>query len=401
MRQLLFLCLLILSANLYSQILGASDKIGFPQLSEQAEISVITCGPGEAVYEAFGHSAFRIRDPKLGIDRVYNYGIFDFNTPNYYLKFAQGNLLYLLGSGDFFFFIKSYQYQNRWVKAQVLDISSREVQACFDYLENNALPKNRAYLYDYFFDNCSTRLYDVINAILGEQLQLPALFEENPKTHRQLIQPYLTDQSWGDFGIDIALGSVIDRGVTMKEFLFLPENVLTFFDDLKIKKDGITKNIVKRTEVILKDTNRKTTDTYLTPFMLFAIIGLIVVVITRKNIKSHLRTKWLDFTLFFSFGLMGLVLTFISFATNHASAANNFNILWAFTPNLVVSFVLLKSKLPKWFSYYLLFLLILIGVVCILWIFKVQIFSNALLPILIFLSVRYVYLYKLGRTVES
>lgn len=392
------LCLLFCTFSLYAQRPATPALSPQTSLSEQAEISVITCGPGEAVYEAFGHSAFRIRDPKTGLDKVYNYGTFDFSTPNFYGKFAQGKLLYLLGTGDFMRFLRSYQYQNRWVKAQVLDLSPKEVQACFNFLENNAQPENRAYLYDYFFDNCSTRLYDVVESVLGDQLDFPEeMIRTSSGTHRTLIQPYLTHQSWGDFGIDIALGSVIDREISLQEFLFLPDNVFAFFDQLKITKNGASKSIVKRTEVLLKETDQTTTDTFLSPFILFSVMGLLVMAVTRKNAQKALRSKWLDFSLFFTFGLMGLALALISFATNHASAANNFNLLWAFAPNLAISFILLKKEIPNWMQYYLLLLLILIGAVCVLWVFKVQIFSNAVLPVLVFLSIRYVYLYKLVR----
>ena len=347
MKQLIFISFLVFTLPLFSQSIATAAQRNSVRLSNTAEISVITCGPGDEVYTAFGHSAFRVRDVKLGIDRVYNYGTFNFDTPNFYGKFAQGSLLYLLSSYDFGRFLKSYQRENRWVKAQVLDIKPSDVQACFDFLENNALPENRAYLYDYFFDNCSTRLYDVIDKVLNENLILPKLFKQSQSTsHRELIQPYLTHQPWGDFGIDLALGSVIDREISMKEYLFLPENVFTFFESLQIEENGVEKNIVKRTETILKSDNRTFISTYLSPFILFSIIGLIIIHMTRKDIKKQQRSKWLDFSLFFITGSIGLVLALIWFATNHIAAANNFNVLWAFAPNLIISFILLKKEIP-------------------------------------------------------
>ena len=115
------------------------------QLSLDAEVSIITAGPGKELYEAFGHSAIRINDPVLNFDLIYNYGIFDFNQPNFYTNFAKGNMIYSLASYDFKYFLASYKKDKRWVKQQVLNLTQEEKQAYFIFLENNALPKNRNY----------------------------------------------------------------------------------------------------------------------------------------------------------------------------------------------------------------------------------------------------------------
>lgn len=394
---LTFFTLLFSLNSVFSQSVATGVQSSSIKLSDFAEISVITCGPGNEVYSAFGHSAFRIRDVKNGIDSVYNYGTFDFDTPNFYAKFAQGSLLYLLSSRDFGLFLRSYHRENRWVKGQVLDLEPSEVQACFDYLENNALPENRAYLYDYFFDNCSTRLYDVIDHTVGEKLIIPETFSNLKETHRTLIQPYLTHQPWGDFGIDLALGAVIDQQVSMEEFLFLPENVFTFFEALKMDDNGIPKPIVKRTETILIQGDNPSPSLLLSPFILFSILGLLIAFITRRDLQKRQRSRWLDFSLFFVFGVVGIVIASLWFATNHQSAANNFNVLWAFAPNSIVSFYLLKKEVPNWIRKYVLLLLVLLGIVVLLWGLKIQIFSNAVLPILLFLGIRYFYLWKLEK----
>ena len=394
MKYFLSLLLLFFISFSHAQSIGSAQQLQPLQLTNNAEISVITCGPGNEIYTAFGHSAFRIQDSALGLDRVYNYGVFDFNTPNFALKFAQGNLLYLLATGDFGRFLRSYKNENRWVKGQVLDLEPQAVQACFDFLENNALPENRAYLYDYFFDNCSTRLYQVIDHAVGNQLVIPETFDSLEASHRSLIQPYLTEQPWGDFGIDIALGSIIDRDVSMEDFLFLPENVLTFFDALQINDNGVQKPIVKRTEDIILAESKPIKSSLLSPFILFSILGLFVVFTTRKDIQNKKRSRWLDFSLFFITGLIGLVLSLIWFATDHAAAANNFNVLWAFAPNLFVSFILLKKELPNWIKKYVLILILFQAIVVILWVFRIQVFSNAVLPVLVLSTVRYYYLRK-------
>ena len=169
------------------------------QLSPKAELSVITCGPGtEELYASFGHSAFRVQDIPNKIDRIYNYGTFNFNTPNFYTKFVQGKLLYQLSAYDFGRFLQGYHLENRWVKGQVLDLTPNEVQQVYDYLENNALPQNRDYKYDFFYDNCSTKLYEVLETVLGDRLIFDNNFASNGYTQRELISQYTISQPWRD-----------------------------------------------------------------------------------------------------------------------------------------------------------------------------------------------------------
>ncbi len=388
MKKLLILFISILSFSAQSQTFSLSDK---------AEISLLTCGPGSEVYSSFGHSAFRVRDPKLGLDRIYNYGTFDFENPNFYGDFIKGNLNYFLSVSETGRFLTVYHHEKRWVKGQVLDLQHTDVQNIFDYLENNALIENREYYYDYFFDNCSTRLVDVLEDVIGNKLMNPELFTEDRLTHRELMQLYLGNQPWGDFGIDLCLGSVIDRETTAEEYLFLPDNVFTYFDALKLQENGNIKPLVKRTEIILLEQDSTVKKPILTPLLLFSLIGLLVIWITMKNMKSNSRSRFLDFILLFSTGLVGLMIVSVWFGTNHISAKNNLNFLWAFAPNLVVSFFLFKKQIPNWVRKYSLFVLILLGIALIAWVLRIQIFSIAIVPIIAFMGVRYFYLWKYAR----
>lgn len=395
MKKLLSHFLFLFTIVVTAKNVGGPIESSALKLSKNAEISVITCGPGSELYTAFGHSAFRIQDTQLGIDRIYNYGTFDFNQPNFYGNFVKGNTLYFLGTTDTGRFLRAYHYEKRWVKGQVLDLSISDVQRMFDYLEYNALHENSSYLYNYFFDNCSTRLVAVVEDVIGGKLINPIIFTEENLTHRELMQLYLGANPWGDFGIDLGLGSPIDRKATPKEYLFLPENVFTYFKYLKIKNssDEIIP-IVRRTEDILPDIKPTAKKTVFTPFIVFSIIGLFLFFKTKNDLKKGSRSRWIDFIVLFSTGLIGVLLTFIWFGTNHISSANNFNIFWAFAPNLFVSFILLKIELPKWMGKYALFLLLLLGLVVVLWVLRIQVYSNGVLPILLFLGYRYYFLWK-------
>ena len=364
------------------------------QLSPQAEVSVITCGPGhEELYATFGHSAFRVLDIPNKIDRVYNYGTFNFDTPNFYLNFARGKLLYDLRAYNFGTFLNSYHRENRWVKGQVLDLSSDEIQQVFNFLEKNAKPENRSYKYDFFYDNCSTKLYDVLEIVLGDKLVFKNNFDEHNYSHRDLIQMYLSNHPWGDFGIDLALGSDIDKKASSKEYMFLPDFVFESFTKINIKDTQNEKTIVKRTEEILLDYEDKNQQAFFTPLIVFSILAFLIITLTYIDFKKKKRNKFLDFILFLTTGVIGIVILLLWFATDHAATANNFNIFWAFSPNLILAFTLLKSKNRSILKHYILFLLILLDVTVLLWIFKIQIFHTALIPILIALYTRYIYLW--------
>jgi hypothetical protein len=382
-------------------LFSISSLVGYSQdiiLSSRAEISVITCDPGAELYSSFGHSAFRVVDPTLHIDQAYNYGTFNFKTDNFYIKFARGKLMYDLSSYPFHYFIRDYIKENRTVVEQVLNLDQTEKQEMFDFLENNAKPENKSYLYDFFFDNCATKLPEVSTKVLDGNIQMNYDFADNlDYTFRELIHLYLDDKPWGKFGIDLALGSVIDRKATPEEYLFLPDYVLKSYENASIQKDNEVVPLVKRTNLLFTTKPADQKKLFFTPLILFSLLAIIVFWITYKDLQNNKRTKWLDFLLFFSTGLVGLLVLLLWFATDHTATAKNYNFLWAFLPNVYVSFLLLKDKLKTWVSYYLILLLLMLLIIPIFWIFTLQVFSMALIPVLILLFMRYIFLYRLHR----
>ena len=359
------------------------------QLSPKATVSVVTCGPGSELYSTFGHSAFRVYDPLLGLDKIYNYGTFDFNAPNFYLNFAKGKLTYQLSATTFSRFLREFKYENRWVKTQELNIEPFEVQAVYDFLENNVKPENRAYQYDFFYNNCSTKIEEVIKTVLKEKVIFSNAHITTHKTHRDLIADYTINQKWAKFGIDLALGSVIDRKATKDDYKFLPDYIYEAFENTTLNTQ---QPLVKESKTILEENKGNESYSIFQPFLVFSVLALFILFITYQNYKSNDRSKWLDFVLYFSTGLVGIVVLLLWFATSHTATYRNFNFLWAFAPNLVVSFFLLKSKLQTWIQYYNWLLLILLVVMLILWLLKIQVFNNALVPLVLALAVRYWYI---------
>jgi hypothetical protein len=377
---------LLLFFLLFSIFVGAQQ-----QLSDGADVSVLTIGPGTSLNDAFGHSAFRIKDEEKGFDLVFNYGVYDFEAPNFILKFAQGKLNYLIGLNRFDDFYNVYTEQNRTIKQQTLNLSKAEKQKLFDALIENYKPENRRYLYDFFFDNCATKIKNVANITCNNTIQfnIPEDYEE--ATFRTLIQDNLNKNSWGSLGIDLALGAVIDQTATPEQHMFLPKNIHSFF---KNATKGTEKTpLIKSSSTLYAAKPVPTSSNFITsPLFIFSLIGILIIYITYKDYKQQKRTKTLDIAIFTITGLAGVVILLLWFATDHEATHNNYNLLWANPLNLIVLFQIFKTKMSKWLNKYLKFLVILLCLMVFHWITGVQVFAIGLIPLLIAVFVRYLFL---------
>lgn len=372
---------------LTGSVLGQAQKI---ELTPLSKISVLTAGSGSELYSSFGHSAIRVQDPTLGVDAVYNYGMFDFTTPNFYTKFTRGKLNYMLARERFPYFLLGYEQEKRWVKEQSLDLTLEERKALFQFLDTNYLPENRDYKYDFFYNNCATKIWDVLKEVYGEKLVLDENYLDQLYTHRQLIHQNVPTNSWSGFGIDLALGSVIDDIATPKEHMFLPEYVMKQMDKAQLG----TKPLASKPEVVLDfEPVDNHLPFFLSPAFWLSVFLVTVLILTYLDFKSNTRRRWLDFILFFVTGIAGVVIIFLWFFTDHTATAGNFNILWAFPPNLIVAFIATQKKGPNWIAKYALFLLVLIAITLVLWLFGVQIFSPLLILVWLALGTRYFFLF--------
>ena len=361
-----------------------------PKLSSQARISLMTCARGTELYSSFGHSAFRLQDPVLGYDYVYNYGTFNFNTPNFYLKFTQGKLMYQLSRSTFEEFLFAYELEKRWVKQQILQLNQEQKQEFFVFLENNYLPENREYLYDYLFNNCSTITGDVLTSLYGDSLVFKDSHLEKRYTFRQLIRQNISYNSWSSFGIDLALGSVIDRKATVREHLFLPYYALSQIRNTELAGAPLLER--ERTVLDYEELSSSTAF-FLSPLFWISVLMIVVLVYTYIDYKYQKRSQWVDFSVFSLTGLIGLVVVLLWFATDHRATAANLNVMWAFPLNLMAAYPLLKrSYVIEWVGWYL--YLLLLGLLASLgvWAIGIQSFSPVLIPLWIALGVRYAFL---------
>ena len=290
-------------------------------------------------------------------------------------------------------FYRIYSYYNRSIDAQVLNLNKFQKQKLYDFLLLNYKPENRGYLYDFFYDNCATKIKDVIQTSTSKAIHFSPPSTYKAATFRTLIQDNLEANSWGSVGIDIALGAVIDITATPEEHLFLPNNVYTFFETATFNNSK-SPLVKKQTTLLKTKPNTKHTNFFLSPFFILSALAFIIIFLTYKDYQYYKRTKFIDLLIFTITGVVGVVLLLLWFATDHEATHNNYNLLWANPLNLLVLFQLYKRKTNSWLPRYLKFNLILFALLIFHWISGVQVFAIGLIPLFLALVIRYLYLTK-------
>jgi hypothetical protein len=377
--------LLLIYPFIYSTIFFAQ--------AQEYQVSLLTCDPGDQLYSAFGHSAIRIWNKETNQNWVYNYGTFDFNTPFFYLKFTQRTLDYMLSVTTYERFLMEYNYFQRNVREQVLDLSPEQIARLIEFLDNNYLPENRFYRYDFFYDNCATRIRDVMEQVLGEQLDWNEDLLAEKKTFRNLIDEYVYPLPWADFGIDLALGSVIDVEAAEREKQFLPDYMEAAFDRAVIIGDGPSRKLVKEKLDVLTFAPRESKMDLHNPYVVWWIFALLVVVLTFVGFRKKRLYKGFDIGFFSVLGLLGIVIVLLWFFTFHSQTKLNWNVLWALPTNLILAFALLKKQVKPWVRKYLLAAMVLTNVALLFWIFGVQSFHPSIVPVLLVILLRTNFLY--------
>lgn len=316
--------------------------------NDEIQLSIITIGPYESeLYSVFGHSGIRYVDKKNNIDHFYNYGIFDFNQPNFYINFLNGKLLYMVAKYDYSNAEKYYIDQDRYIKEQVLSLDESEKILLYNILEQNIRPENRTYLYNYVYDNCATKIRDILNNVYGESLSFTSDHEN--KSFRQLMDLYLENNKWGNLGIDICLGPEIDYNVSFNEEMFLPEYLFKGLENAL--KDG-NKNIISKTNII--NLQKGSLQNYsMSPYYVFLIFFIISIYLSFRQVKYGIKYFLFDSIHLLISGIIGCLLVYLWFFTDHLSSYN-FNIVWAMPFNIIISILILvnpNSSLVKWYMF--------------------------------------------------
>ncbi len=359
-----------------------------PAKAQFWEVSLLTADPGTELYSSFGHSAIRMREiGPDGRDLVFNFGTFDFDTPNFYGKFATGKLNYMLSIATYDRFIIEYDYYKRGLREQVLDLNQDQKDFLLQHLDAQYDPARRFYKYDFFYNNCATKIRDAFDIAMGEQLVWSDSIAEE-KTFRNLIDEFVLPLPWADFGIDLALGAVIDRPATELEKQFLPTYMEQAFANATIVENGVSRPLVKQSRVLLEYPKENAQQSLLNPSVVFWLLAVVFAALTLYGFKKGKLMKGLDVALFGTVGILGVVVTFLWFFTDHSATAWNWNILWAFPGHLVLVWGLVARPNANWISSYLLFAMGATVMTLLFWIFGLQSFSPALIPILLLLLLR-------------
>ena len=348
------------------------------ELSEDATISLLTCTPGQVNYNAYGHSALRVYDPDQALDLVYNYGTFDTGIENFVVKFARGEVQYSLEIESFRRFVANYDYFDRSIYEQTLNLDQNQKQELFDFLTENAKTENKYYWYDFIFNNCSTVLRDVLEEISGVEFSRA----KSKVTFRDLIDHYNQYGEWNDLGIDLLLGARIDRCAREYETMFLPDYLMSGFDDATIQGKPLvsgTRTIVENGYEYYRETGWMS---IITPGRLFWALFLIFLV-AKIYIKPG-RTPVFSVTFLTILGLAGWFLILMWFGTRHDATKWNLNILWMLPLHFPMAFFLLMKEKPRWVVKYFHIARVILITILILWpLFWPQNYHIACLPLML------------------
>ena len=361
-------------------------------------ISVLTIGPGSSLSDSFGHSAIRVQDKSKNYDLVFNYGVYDFNDPNFYSNFIKGYLNYSLGVSYYKDFKSSYISNNRSIKEQVLllpDVLNKKIA---DRLIFNSKPENKNYRYDYFSNNCSTIIKDIIDeSLIDYDYENDYVVEKKGKnTYRNLIYENINKNSWGSLGIDICLGSYIDQEIDVKKNTFLPEYLFEYLNSSYYKHPDLSNKIklVKKNNFINYENkefqNLNSNNLFYSPLFIFIIISSLLLFLSLRDLNNKAIHLILQSTHIIT-SAIGFLLLFLWFFTDHFTSAYNYNLLWANPLNIILIF---KSINKKWKIALLKLLLLSLALIVLHSITNVQVFNISLYPFFIFLAFRYLQLIK-------
>ena len=384
-RILLFLLIFAACNNTYAQ--QDTGSLTFNNGIRHLRISLLTCGPGdEEVWEVFGHTALRVIDSDQHSDLVFNYGTFEFG-PDFEIQFMRGKLNYCLAVEPYNGFMQEYVEAKRSVQEQVLLLNWKQKEHVYDFLQWNADPVNRYYKYDFFFDNCATRIRDIFpkHEVFGKDFHFGnALPPGKPLSFRDIINKYFYRDHWTRLGVNILLGSRIDKQMSNTDIMFLPDYL----------RDGVGGGTVKGARIatdpvlLLPGIEMAPEGTNWALVLTVMIALLTIAGLTIKPLR--ILGRIMSFLMLFVTGLLGCLILVMWFGTDHQGCGNNFNILWCLPTNIIIAFFNPKGK-----GKYSLIAIVLIGVSLLLHLLKVQgLLLAEFLPLLIALLFIYGAIYK-------
>ena len=285
------------------------------ELSQNTQVSVLTCGTGNESYSLFGHTAIRVHDTVNGLDVVYNYGAFDFNTPNFVMKFIKGDLQYFAVAHSYPDFINQYQYEKRSVYEQQLNIPSSLKQKLFDNLNTSLASGESHYTYKFIDKNCTSMVVDIINKTLDTTAIVKNA--DSDITYRAILYPYFDNHFYEKLGTSIIFGKKVDG---LGKQLFLPFELQKSLKNISFQNQPLAQD----NKTLLEFENKAPESWWNNIYTYILFLGFIVL-INKKSI---------DLFYLILIALIGMFFTFIGFYSSHLELGYNYNIL-LFNPTLV------------------------------------------------------------------
>lgn len=318
------------------------------QSTDSIRFSLLTCAPGTEIYSLFGHTAIHYENYTRRIDVVFNYGMFSFNTPNFIFRFVAGETDYQLGITPYSYFEAEYAMRGSSVYQQVLNLTQSEKERLLTILENNYLPENRIYRYNYFYDNCTTRARDKIEECIEGKVVYPDSL--SGKSYRGIVHEFTAGSPWDEFGIDLCLGAEADKEINKRQQMFSPFYMKYYASNAYIVDAGGTRRplILDETKIVDVEPDEVQLGFVLSPLMCGALFLALCVVMAWGQWKTQ-RIWWgWDIVLYGLQGLAGCIIAFLFFFSVHPTVGSNWLlILFNPIPLLYLPFMVYKAVKRK------------------------------------------------------
>ena len=362
---------------------------GFLKLFSQTEsatgIYLITCAPGTATYSIYGHSALRIIDTDKATDLVYNWGVFDFSTSNFAWKFAKGRLDYMLGVYPYDRFIQEYFLEQRAVYQQKINLEPDEIEQLYALLADNLKPENRKYRYDFFYDDCSTRIRDLLEKSVGSSFAYSPDATKKLPTFREKVGEFQRPYPWLKFGIDLIMGTPGDKKASSRDRMFLPVDLMEVLSDASIIRNGKLVPLLQNPVTLLDfDPPAPKNSFFTSPLFAFSLLLIILIIFFNVG-KNMTAIRIVDIVLFSAFSVLALLMIFFNFFTDHQQMKWNLNIIWL---NPFIFFCLASIALNKDWQVWFRIVLALSIIFFILLMVLPHAFNSAFMPLVLILILR-------------
>lgn len=303
----------------------------------EVEVSLLTCSPGVKSYELYGHTALRVKHSGTGMDVVFNYGVFDYTQNHFTWHFILGECDYMVMPVSYDAFFREYELRGSSIFSQRLNLTQGEAVILFGLLYENAKPENMVYRYDFYRNNCTTKVRDIVEQAVDGEIIYPEppflLMYHRHETYREMIHYYTSHSKWCETGQDLLLGCNSDTVLSSRAMLFLPEFLSQAYDLAEIRSESKDTRplVAERKELLQKGSRTDEPGFPLTPLQCSVILFAFSLIVLTLEVFFKRQMWVIDIVLWGAVGVAGLLLCFLFCFSKHPTLDSNFQI-WLFNP---------------------------------------------------------------------